>query len=120
MNNITAYIIYLIVAIFITIVVGRDLHKNGYSLILDLFENKSFARTINNLLLTGYYLVNVGYITIAISSFETINSTQLMITELAYKIGTILLILGILHFNNILILHILSKRKQQIIHLFNN
>ena len=119
MNNVTAYIVYLITAVIITVLVGRDLHKNGYYLILDLFENELFTKTLNNMLLTGYYLVNLGYVAIAITSFEDITNTQLLLTELATKIGTILLILGVLHFNNIIVLHLLSKRKQKLIQLFN-
>ena len=119
MNNVTAYIVYLITAVIITVLVGRDLHKNGYYLILDLFENELFTKTLNNMLLTGYYLVNLGYVAIAITSFEDISNTQLLLTELATKIGTILLILGVLHFNNIIVLHLLSKRKQKLIQLFN-
>jgi len=43
----------------------------------------------------------------------------LAIEELSRKVGTIVLILGILHFNNIIVLHVLSKRKQSIINFIN-
>ena len=119
MNNITAYIVYLIVVLVITIFVGRDLHKNGYYLILDLFGNELFTKTINNILLTGYYLVNLGYVMLAISQFNEITNAEIFLSELALKIGTISLILGALHFNNIILLHILSSKKLQIFELFN-
>jgi len=118
MNNIYVYILYLSLATLITVGVGRDLHKNGYFLILDLFQNKLFAKTVNNLLLTGYYLVNLGYVAIVISNFGTVDSLNLAMNELSKKLGAILLILGFLHFNNIILLHLLSRRKQ-IIKLFN-
>ena len=120
MNNLTAYIIYLLIATILTVFVGKNLHSNGYYLILDLFENEVFTRTVNNLLLTGYYLVNLGYVAITITSFPDISSSLVLLEVLASKLGAITLILGSLHFNNIIILHFLSSRKQNIIQLFNN
>ncbi|PCJ67154.1 MAG: hypothetical protein COA58_02220 [Bacteroidetes bacterium] len=120
MNNITAYIIYLFIASVTTVLVGKDLHKNGYYLILNLFDNESFTKTINSILLTGYYLINLGYAAITIPSFQQITNMELLLTELSTHIGSIFLILGALHFNNIIVLNLLSKRKQKIIQLFNN
>jgi hypothetical protein len=120
MNNIIAYIVYLTVTVITTVFVGKHLHKNGYHLIFDLFENERFTTTVNNLLLTGYYLVNIGYIAITIDAFHEISSLDLLFSRLAQRIGIIFLILGSLHYNNILILHLLSRRKQEIIKMFNN
>jgi len=119
MNTILVYTIYLLLAALITVLVGKDLHRNGYYLILDLFDNEEFSKTVNNLLLTGYYLVNIGYIAITVSQFGAVETVVLAIEELSRKVGTIVLILGILHFNNIIVLHVLSKRKQSIINFIN-
>jgi len=119
MNIVTAYIVYLAIAALITVAVGYDLHRNGYHLILDLFGNKEFTRTVNNLLLTGYYLVNIGYIAITVSQFGALDNLQLVLEELSSKLGTIALILGALHFNNIVVLHILSRKKNLIINFIN-
>ncbi len=120
MYNLITYSIYLTIGAIIIFLVGRNLHKNGYHLILNLFQNELFTTTINNLLLVGYYLVNIGYLAITVVNFDQLQSLELVLIALADKIGVILLILGILHFNNIIILTLLSARKQQIIKLFNN
>lgn len=117
--NIIAYTIYFSISAFVTIFVGKSLHKNGYHLILDLFEHQEFTRTTNNILLIGYYLVNLGYVAITIASFRLITTVTTLFEVLSYRIGTILFILGILHINNILTLTLLSKRKQKIIKFFN-
>ena len=119
MDTLFVYTIYLCIAGLITIQVGKDLHRNGYHLILDLFDNETFSKTVNNLLLTGYYLVNIGYIAITVSKFGGMDSEVQAIEELSRNVGTILLILGTLHFNNIIVLHALSKRKQSIINYIN-
>jgi hypothetical protein len=119
MNTILIYLIYLVIAALITLAVGKNLHSNGYYLILDLFKNQEFTETVNNLLLTGYYLVNIGYIATTVSQFGAVDTLSLAAEELSYKIGIIAIILGVLHFNNILILHFLSKRKQLIINFIN-
>jgi len=117
--NILAYSIYLGICFFITLWVGRDLHKNGHYLIYDLFKHKGFTKTVNNILLVAYYLVNLGYIATTLASFGQINSFSVLMETIASHVGSILLILSALHFNNILILHLLSKRKYKIILFFN-
>ena len=119
MYNLITYSIYLVIGAVIILLVGRNLHRNGYYLILNLFENELFTTTINNLLLVGYYLVNIGYLAIAIINFSQLDSLELVLIALSQKIGVILFILGILHFNNIFILSLLSRRKHTIIQLFN-
>lgn len=113
------YLIYLVIAALITLAVGNNLHSNGYYLILDLFKNQEFTETVNNLQLTGYYLVNIGYIATTVSQFGAVDTLSLAVEELSYKIGIIAIILGVLHFNNIIILHFLSRRKQLILNLIN-
>lgn len=117
--NIIAYSIYLILSSIITIWVGRDLNKNGYHLILNLFEHKVFTKTINNMLLIGYYLINLGYIALTIIQFNSIQNWEMLTQIITYKIGIVLIILSLLHYNNIFILTILSKNKQKLTTFFN-
>ena len=104
MNNTITYIIYLLVGFVLTVLVGKNLYKNGFPLILNLFENQVFATTTNHLLLTGYYLVNLGYIAITITSFPEITNSIEMVEVLSLKLGIIAFVLGLLHFNNIIVL----------------
>ena len=113
-------VLYLLLSTLITIFVGRDLYRNGYPLILDLFQHAGFATTVNNILLTGYYLVNIGYIALSIRSFKHMGSDDAMLLYTLERIGFIMLILGILHYHNIYQLQRLSKNKDKFISFFNN
>ncbi len=122
MNNLTiyAYSIYLFICLMVTFFIGRDLHRKGYYLILDLFENEEFTTTVNNILLVLYYLVNMGYVTVTLLQIgEVIDIVQLL-EHLSLRIGLILFLLGSLHFNNIIMLQLLSKKKHKIIQFFNH
>ncbi len=122
MNNfkLYGYIVYLIIGLAVTFFVGRDLHRKGYYLILDLFEHEGFTQTINNILLVLYYLFNMGYISITLINIGEINSLIELIEKLSVRIGLVLFLLGSLHINNILTLQLLSKRKHKIIQFFNH
>lgn len=104
---------YLLIGIPAIVWVGLDLYKNGLSLIVNLYQDLELSKTINKLLLVGYYLVNIGYLalTVAVPRGEIPVSEGLEI--IAGKLGLILLILGLLHLNNIVVLNLLSKYKNQ-------
>jgi hypothetical protein len=114
------YTAYFCLAALLTVLVGRDLHNNGYYLILDLFHNELFTKTVNNMLLTGYYLVNIGFVAITVGQIGEVDSLVQAIERVSFRIGSIALFLGVLHFNNIIVLHLLSKRKTTIINFINN
>ena len=60
--TIAAYVVYLVLSIGITIWVAKTLFKNGKVFLHDIFHgNQALAESVNNLLLVGFYLVNVGY-----------------------------------------------------------
>lgn len=113
--NVITYSIYLAVTIYVTVVVGYGFYKNGIHLIVDLFSgNKVAANAINKMLLVGYYLVNIGYLALSISTWPPLTSYLDMVQILFAKVSIILLVLGVLHINNIVCLHILAKRKNVI------
>ena len=64
--NIIGYFIYLPITAFITIVVGKSFHKHGILYIKSIIPETKIASSLNNLLLIGYYLVNIGYAFISI------------------------------------------------------
>ncbi len=60
---IVTYCLYLFITICLTIWVARTLFKNGKVFLIDIFHgNKELADSVNNLLLVGFYLVNLGYV----------------------------------------------------------
>jgi hypothetical protein len=99
--TITAYLVYLPVAVAMTIWVARTLHKNGRVFLVQAFRgNTEMADSVNHLLVVGFYLVNIGFITAALRYGTKPTDTQEMIEFLSTKIGIVLLVLGGMHFFN--------------------
>ncbi|MGN6509013.1 MAG: hypothetical protein ACTHLD_06090, partial [Chitinophaga sp.] len=70
--NTLAYLIYFVITGFITIWVGRRFYRNGRLFILALMrQDEALTDAINRILLIGYYLLNLGYATMMISTWET-------------------------------------------------
>ena len=115
MNNIIiTYSFYLVISICLTIWVARTLFKNGKVFLLDIFHgNKEMADSVNNLLLVGFYLVNLGYAVYTLRISTTIDNAQQILESLSIKTGLIILILGGMHFLNLYIFFTLRKRAMQ-------
>ena len=108
---IITYMLYLALTISITVWVARTLFRNGKVFLIDIFHgNKELADSVNNLLLVGFYLVNIGYAVYTLQVTSSITNTQEVIEKLSLKIGLIILILGGMHFFNLYIFFTLRKR----------
>ena len=112
MNQIIiTYIIYLIISICLTIWVAKTLFKNGKLFLIDIFHgNRELADSVNNLLLVGFYLVNLGYAVYTLQITSAVTNAQDMLEKLSLKIGLIILILGCMHFLNLYIFFTLRKK----------
>src|SRR5215471_292632 len=63
------YFSYLAISIALTIWVARTLHRNGRVFLIDAFRgNVDLADSVNQLLVVGFYLVNIGYIALALTT----------------------------------------------------
>ena len=108
--NIITYCFYLLITAVVILIVGKTLYKNGRPFLINVFHgNSSLADSINKLLLVGYYLVNIGYTVVALRVWQKISSVQSMTEILAYKIGLIIFILGIMHVFNVITLVITER-----------
>jgi len=101
-----SYITYLLISVFVTVIVGNKLHQDGSVWIGSLFWDKLFSDRLNKLLLMGYYLVNIGYIFYSFASWGELENWGDIVEALSKKIGSILLILGYLHYQNIILIHL--------------
>ncbi|MEI9957005.1 MAG: hypothetical protein WDM90_12050 [Ferruginibacter sp.] len=111
---IITYSFYLIITIALTIWVAKTLFKNGKVFLVDIFHgNKELADSVNNLLLVGFYLVNIGYAVYTLQVTSFITNFQEVIEKLSLKVGLIILILGAMHFFNLYIFFTLRKRAIQ-------
>lgn len=115
--NTLAYIIYLFITYLITVRVGLVFYRNGRLFILDLLKNDvSLTDAINRILLVGYYLVNLGYAALMISTWDTILNWTTLLSSITVMTGKIVLTLAIMHYFNMLVIYLISKRNQSIIH----
>ena len=98
------YFSYLAISIGITVWVARTLHKNGRVFLLDAFHgNAELADSVNHLLVVGFYLINIGYIALALTTTSPMSTLRQVMELESVKIGVVLLILGAMHFFNILV-----------------
>jgi hypothetical protein len=105
------YSLYLLITVILTIWVARTLFRNGKVFLVDIFHgNKELAQAVNNLLLVGFYLVNLGYAVYTLRVEYNVSDTRQLIEELSVKVGAIILILGGMHFFNMLVFFKLRKR----------
>jgi hypothetical protein len=104
MNIALIYFSYLAISVALTVWVARTLHTNGRVFLVDAFHgNEQLADSVNHLLVVGFYLINVGYITLALKTTEPLATLREVIELESYKIGVVLVILGIMHVINIMV-----------------
>jgi len=116
--EITTYLIYLTISIALTIWVAHTLHKNGRIFLVDVFHgNEPLADSVNHLLVVGFYLINLGFVSLTLklgyelaSPKEGIEALKEGIEALSVKVGTVLLVLGGMHFFNLLIFSRMRRR----------
>ena len=112
---ILTYVIYLIISVIITYTVAKVLFKNGRIFLVDIFHgNTDLADSVNKLLIVGFYLVNIGYITLALKETNEIFNYQIVFERLSHKIGIIILILSAMHFFNLFIFFNLRKKSKSV------
>jgi hypothetical protein len=96
------YLVYLAISISVTVWVARTLYKNGRIFLVDAFHgNADLAGSVNHLLVVGFYLINLGYVTYALTTDRNVNGLRSAIELVSTKIGTILIVLGLMHLINI-------------------
>lgn len=108
------HLLYLVISFMFTIWVARTLFKNGRIFLVDTFRgNEPLADSTNQLLVVGFYLVNFGFVAIAIRSGATPSDAADLVAALGEKVGRVLLILGGMHFFNLLVFSKLRRRAQE-------
>ncbi|MDH6541621.1 hypothetical protein ACFXJO_17420 [Streptomyces lavendulae] len=109
--TVVAYVIYLVISIGLTIWVARTLSRNGRVFIGDVLQgNEKLADAVNHLLVVGFYLVNIGFVTLYLRSGETVLDARGLFEALSVKIGVVLLLLGVMHLGNVWVLNKMRRR----------
>jgi hypothetical protein len=102
---------YLGLSIALTVWVGWTLYRNGRVFLLDaLGGNEQLADSLNHLLLVGFYLINVGFVALALKYGGKVTEAAGAVEYLSTKVGFVLLILGGMHFFNLFVLSQVRRR----------
>ena len=96
------YIVYILLSLVITVWVAQTLFRNGRIFVIDAFGgNETMADAVNHLLLVGFYLINIGFVSMYLSYGVKPTTTVDAMEYISIKIGVVLLVLGAMHFFNI-------------------
>jgi len=107
---ILTYLLYLAISLTVTVWVARTLHRNGRIFLIDCFRgNQPLADSVNHLLVVGFYLVNVGFVSLYLKLGIQILAAREVFEILSTKLGVVLLVLGAMHFLNIGIFNLLRR-----------
>ncbi len=98
-----SYAIYLAVSIGMTIWVARVLSRSGEVFLTRCFgQDTELAASTNRLLVIGFYLVNIGFICLRLNTWP---AQQIeLIPTLGSRIGVSILVLGVMHFFNMVMI----------------
>lgn len=109
--TVTTYALYLVIALPLTVWVARNLFRNGRIFLVDCFHgNESLADSVNRLLLVGFYLVNFGFVALYLKLATEVVELRGIFEALSSKLGVVLLVLGGMHFLNLLVFAKLRER----------
>src|SRR5260370_34319764 len=97
-----AYGFYVLISVMLTVWVARTLSKNGLVFLVEAFNNnRELASSVNHLLVVGFYLINSGYVTLALKYGDQPSNLQQSIQFLSTKVGLVLLVICGMHFLNL-------------------
>ncbi|AXI78284.1 hypothetical protein [Peterkaempfera bronchialis] len=109
--TVLSYAIYLPVGTALTVWVARTLSRNGRVFLADVFQgDEKLADAVNQLLVVGFYLINLGFVALWMKTDQHIARAQGVFNSLSVKLGTVLLALGVLHLLNVYVLSRIRRR----------
>jgi hypothetical protein len=108
--NVIGYIVFFVVMFYVIAVVGWKLYIYGRPFLVEnMGDELHLVDPVNKLLLVGYYIFNLGYVALSIQDWAVIRTIPELINTLGYKTGGIIILLGIVHYFNLIWLSLLHK-----------
>ena len=105
------YVVYIALSVPLTVWVAHTLHKNGRIFLVDSFQgNEQLADSVNHLLVVGFYLINIGYVALALKENFAPTDLREVLETISRKIGVVMLVLGGMHFFNIFVFSKMRRR----------
>lgn len=114
MLNSVAYLTYIGFSVFITVFVAWTLSSNGLPFLIRGFKgNRELAVSTNHLLVVGFYLVNLGFVLLRMTTGKSIDNFEDLIVYQTSGLGIVLVVLGGMHFFNMYVIHSLGQSELQ-------
>ncbi|MET0931241.1 MAG: hypothetical protein ABWX74_17100 [Aeromicrobium sp.] len=109
--TVAAYLAYLLTAVPITIWVASTLSRNGRMFLTDVFRGEEgLADAVNTLLVVGFYLINLGFVMLYLRSGGEVVDLTALFETLSVKIGVVMLVLGVIHFVNVMVFSSMRRK----------
>lgn len=107
------YCVYLVVAVPLTIWVATTLSRNGRVFLSDVFAgNDALAGAVNKLLVVGFYLLNLGFVSLYLRIGAPVPDLRGLFEELSVKIGVVAMALALVHFANVYVFNAIRRRSR--------
>ncbi|NMH98969.1 hypothetical protein [Pseudonocardia acidicola] len=103
------YLVFLVIAVGLTIGVGRVLFMSGEPFLEEVFQNKDTARSLNMLLTVLFHLLTLGVLAI-ISTIDV--PVEGLIQTMVTKFGVVLVVVGIAYGVSMLVLLRIRERRR--------
>ncbi len=109
------YLPYAAIAITLTVWLARTLSRHGEVFLKDVFPTKpALATALNQLLVIGFYLVNLGWALLLLQVDHKAILDAADVTEiLTSKLGLLLLLLGAAHLVNLMVFHRIRRGSKE-------
>ena len=103
------YLIYLVVSVGLVAWLARTLYRNGAVFLEDVFDDPRMAESVNKLLVTGFYMLNLGYAALLLKA-DGAPTAVAAFEVLGQKLGVLLVSLAGVHFVNMWVFHLIRRR----------
>lgn len=98
---------YLTLTIAMTIWVAHTLSTNGYVFLVEAFDaREDLAQSINHMLVVGFYLINIGFVLLAMRYGTRPDDIPGAMEYVSTKVGLAMLVLGAMHFT---LMYVIAK-----------
>lgn len=106
------YVVYLALSVAFTIWVARVLYRNGARFLVEVLRDEALADSVNRLLVVGFYLVSLGGVALLINTTDSLATAADVVRAVVTRVGLVLLLLGFMHFVNLLVLNRLRRHPE--------
>lgn len=106
-HTLLVFIPYVAIAVTLTIWLARQLSRHGLVFLRAVFPDRDdLAVAVNQLLVIGFYLVNLGWALLLLRADQLdVASLTQAVSLLIERLGLLLLLLGVAHLTNLFVFH---------------